>query len=108
MTLETLLTAVPGLKDQDRDEVGVLSQLSNVHKFTSCTIQREDRLPLEAPLMVVDAPPTVSGMAAASQTAPIARPAMPSAPPVSNFSNPRSLCTGQSLSLPTHQTRKGV
>lgn len=32
MTLETLLTAVPSLKDLDRDEVRVLS---HVHKFTS-------------------------------------------------------------------------
>lgn len=54
--------------------------------------------------MVVDAPLTASGMPAASQTAP----AMPSAPPVNSFSNPRSLCTGQSVSLPTHQTRKGM
>lgn len=58
--------------------------------------------------MVVDAPSTVSGMPAASQTAAIARPAMPSAPPVSNSSNHRSLCTGQSVPLSTHQTRKGV
>lgn len=33
MTLETLLTAVPGLKDRDRDEVGALSvvKCSQIH-----------------------------------------------------------------------------
>lgn len=110
MTMETLLTAVPGLKDLDRDKVAQCSnKRTRIHLFQ--ILQRENRLPLESPAMVVSPASTASGMQSASQTCPqraITQPAVPSAPRANNSSCSHSLFNARQAPLPTQQTRKSM